>query len=368
MKGTSIMRRRYQQGSLNKLDGKWIAQWWEDGHRRKRTLGCVSKMAKSQARGELDAILAPINAQSQAPSASTKWGEFVKLTYLPFYRRKWKRSSTTTNEERLKVHLVPIYAERTLGSFSRDELQNLLDEKAAAGLSYSTVAHLRWDLRQIFGMAVAEGYLLRNPAELLFVPKGAKRPEHTFMKPEEVQKCFAVLEQRERLIAKFAVLAGLRPGEILALKWGHLSETHADIRQRVYRGQIDSPKSARSFRKAALAAGLMGDIQAWKEISLNSGDDAWVFPSETGKTPLGRDNVWRRRFRPNLKAAGLSWVDFHVMRRTHSTLMNEIHDDPKMVADQLGHTVDVNQNVYTRASVARRKVAVDAFESSLPVM
>ena len=35
--------------------------------------------------------------------------------------------------------------------------------------------------------------------------------------------------------------------------------------------------------------------------------------------------------------------------------MNEIHDDPKLVADQLGHTVDVNQNVYTRASIARRK-------------
>jgi len=48
--------------------------------------------------------------------------------------------------------------------------------------------------------------------------------------------------------------------------------------------------------------------------------------------------------------------------------MSEITDDPKMVADQLGHTVDVNQNVYTRASVARRKEAVDAFESSLPVM
>ena len=36
-------------------------------------------------------------------------------------------------------------------------------------------------------------------------------------------------------------------------------------------------------------------------------------------------------------------------------------------ADQLGHTLDVNQNVYTQASVARRKRAVDALESALPV-
>ena len=128
------MRRRYQKGSLKKVDGVWIAQWWDDGHRRKRTLGRVSQVPKAQAQGELDAILAPINSRADAPSPSKKWGEFVNQTYLPFYRRKWKRSTTLTNEDRLRVHLLPVYAERSLGSFSRDELQGLLDEKAAAGL------------------------------------------------------------------------------------------------------------------------------------------------------------------------------------------------------------------------------------------
>jgi len=325
-------------------------------------------VAKAQAQGELDAILAPINGRIEAPSPSAKWGLFVNTTYLPFYRRKWKRSSAMTNEDRLRVHLVPIYAERTLGSFGREELQTMLDEKAACGLSYSTVAHLRWDLRQIFRMAVAEGHINRNPAELLFIPREAKRPEHTAMTREEVQRCFSVLDLRERLIVKLAILAGMRPGEIFALKWSHILETHVEVRQRVYRGEIDSPKSANSVRKAALAAGLLDEIVAWRGISLNPSPDAWVFPSETMKTPVSRDNLWRRRISPHLKAAGLGWVDFHVMRRTHATLMNEIHDDPKLVADQLGHTVDVNQNVYTKASVARRKVAVDALEKALPVM
>jgi hypothetical protein len=45
--------------------------------------------------------------------------------------------------------------------------------------------------------------------------------------------------------------------------------------------------------------------------------------------------------------------------------MNEIHDDPKLVANQLGHTLDVNQNVYTRVSLMRRKYAVDEFESAV---
>lgn len=361
------MRRRYQEGSLKKVDGKWIAQWWEDGHRRKRTLGSISSVPKAKARGELDAILAPINARADAPSPSKTWSDFVNGTYLPFYRRKWKRSTAQSNEDRLRVHLEPIYGERKLGSFTRDELQTMLDEKAASGLSYSVVAHLRWDVRQILRMAVSEGHILRNPAELLFIPREAKRPEHISMTMEEVQKCFAVVEQRERLILKFAILAGLRPGEIFGLKWGHIMATHVHIRQRIYRGEIDSPKTSNSIRKAALAAGLLAEIEFWRGVSLDTNDDAWVFPSETGKTPLSRDNVWRRRIGPQLESVGLGWVDFHVMRRTHSSLMNEIHDDPKLVADQLGHTVDVNQNVYTRASIARRKTAVDALESALPV-
>jgi integrase len=289
----------------------------------------------------------------------------VKDVYLPFYRRKWKHSTAMTNEDRLRVHFAPVFSERTLGSFTRDELQAFLDEKSR--LSYSVVAHLRWDLRQIFRMAVMEGHIARNPAELLFIPRDAKRPEHTAMTLEEVQKCFAALEQRERLIVKFAILAGLRPGEILGLKWGHIAVNHALIQQRVYRGKIDTPKTFNSVRKAALANGIAEELKLWREISLDSSDDAWVFPSENG-TPLSRDNVWRRRIGPKLESVGLGWVDFHVMRRTHATLMREIHDDPKLVADQLGHTVDVNQNVYTRASVAKRKEAVDALENALPVM
>ena len=66
------------------------------------------------------------------------------------------------------------------------------------------------------------------------------------MTREEVQKCFSVLELRERLVVKLAVVAGMRPGEICGLKWGHIKEDHVAISQRVYRGVIDTPKSSLS--------------------------------------------------------------------------------------------------------------------------
>jgi len=101
--------------------------------------------------------------------------------YLPFYRRKWKRSTVMTNEDRFAHHLTSEFGSRSLGSFSREELQGFLDRKAAAGLSFSTVNHLRWELKQIFDMAVAEGFLQRNPAQLLFTPRECPRPATKIM-------------------------------------------------------------------------------------------------------------------------------------------------------------------------------------------
>jgi hypothetical protein len=66
-------------------------------------------------------------------------------------------STAECNEDRIRHHLLSEYSQRELGSIDRDELQTLLDGKAQQGLSFSTVDHLRRDLKQIFNIAVVEG-------------------------------------------------------------------------------------------------------------------------------------------------------------------------------------------------------------------
>jgi integrase len=104
---------------------------------------------------------------------------------------------------------------------------------------------------------------------------------------------------------------------------------------------------------------------AWVSSLPNNHPQDWVFPSETLKTPIAKHHVWRRNFLPKLRAAGLGWVDFHVFRRTHSTLMRESGADPKTVADNMGPTLDVNQNVYTQTPLNMRKDAVNALDSNI---
>jgi integrase len=127
---------------------------------------------------------------------------------------------------------------------------------------------------------------------------------------------------------------------------------------------MDSPKTFHSIRWAGLGEGLSRWLQEWLDNLPSNSADAWVFPSERG-TPLRPDNSWKRYFLPHLKPVGLEWANFQVMRRTHATLLDDLGVDPQVRADQMGHTVDVNQNQYTHSSLERRRVAVNRLEEAL---
>jgi integrase len=358
------MRTRHSTGGVRKQRGRWMGLWYVNGVKKSRVVGLVKDMTKGEARDAVVEIVKEERAK-QETSKETKFGEFVEQVYFPYYKRKWKDSTNDANTNRVAFHLVGAYKDRGLLELKRDELQDLLDLKAGTH-SFSVVDHLRWDLKQIFDMAVAEGKVERNPALLLFTPKEAARPVHREMTIGQVRIHFSVLPQRERLIAKLAVLAGMRPGEIFALKWGRLKEAYADIRQRLYRGKLDTPKTDKSTRKAALSQGLLEEIENWRMSAIITDDEAWVFPSER-MTPISKDNTWHRIMQPKLRAVELEWANFQVMRRTHSTIMKQLGVDPKLVADQLGHTLDVNQNVYTSTSVELRQIALNELEGSLLV-
>lgn len=362
------MRQRHQQGSLRKKGRSWIGQWWENGSRKSRKLGLVSKMSKSQAQAGLEAILAPIN-KHQPVAEEVTFAMFVEESFLPFYKRKWKRSTAITVEDRVSNHLVAEFGTTTLAALTRDRLEAFLESKAKCGLSHSMVSHLRWDLKQILDLAVNDGLLKGkvNPAELLFVPQDATRYPKLVMALEDVRMALSVLELRERVIVGLAILAGLRPGEIFGLTWGRLDGQYADIQQRVYKGQIDTPKTDNSRRKVALSDRVVLDVARWKAVSLDTRPEAWVFPSETLRTPLVKENCWRRHIGPKLKAVGLGWVNFQVMRRTHASLLSDLGVEPKVVADQMGHTLDVNLNTYTQTGLERRREAVNVLDSALQV-
>ena len=217
-------------------------------------------------------------------------------------------------------------------------MQLLLDDKAKTH-SASVVAHLRWYLSAIFRMALSDGVVKVNPSPGLFTPACRPEKQRLVMSGPEIQLALSILRLRERLMFRMAVFAGMRPGEILALRVGSVQENVVQVEQRVYRGKLDSPKGRkgkRTSRTVALPPGTAADLRLCTEQFTEPEPGAFLFPSERG-TPLTRENVWRRNMLPRLTTVGLDWASFQVMRRTNASLSRKANIDDKVAADQRGN-------------------------------
>jgi integrase len=323
-------------------------------------------MSRGEAEVALVGILQPINAKAGLRVRPTyTFQQFVELIYLPVWRGKWKLSTGMTEEQRLKAHLVTALGQQLMHEISRKELQCLLDLKST-NLARSMIDHLRFRLRSIFQLAVSEGVVDRNPAVSLYTPRTCKSGrERLILTADEALQMIEALELREKLIVRLATWEGMRPGEILGLQVGDIGSDSISIRRRVYRGNVDSPKTRRSIREVALTNGTAGLVGKWIGILQNRQPKAWLFPSETQTTPLSRDNLWRRNLLPKLKEIGLEWATFHVMRRTFATLSKHAGVDAHTRSAQMGNTVDVNENEYAFSRLQDKLAAVRKLENTI---
>jgi len=328
-------------------------------------LGRVGAMTLMDAQLALGEILRPLNEEtSGVPIVPYTFSQFVKEVYLPHCSRTWKPSTAYTSEHTVKTHVVPKFGDRLLTSVTRSEMQDLVEAKAKK-LAKSVVAHIRWYLNAIFKLAVSDGILTVNPAAELRIPTRCKTGRTVrSLTEEEVIQYLDALDLRERLICRLAIFEGLRPGEILALRWGAFDGQAMRIRERVYEGKLDTPKSGKA-RESALSDGSLLDLQLWRDLATSVDADSFVFPSENPKKPVSRRNIWARRILPRLETVKMEWATFQCLRKTNATLSRKAGVDAKVSADQRGHGLGVSMDVYTISDRQQKREAVNKLESAV---
>ena len=364
-----MRRRRFQKGSLqSRKHGRhrvWVAFWSENGVKVCKTLGRQSQMTRADAEVALSAILREINAGTAEKTRPVYTFEpFVNDVYFPYGRRSWKESTAGTSEQIIKTHLVPAFGAKLLHLIRREECQDLLDEKARM-YSSSVVSHLRWFLNGIFKLAMSDGVVLHNPAAALKIPKKCQpgRAIRTLTE-EEVMKYLEAFGLREKLISRLAIFEGLRPGEVLALRWKAFEGEAIWVEQRVYKRVLNTPKNGKP-REGAVSDGTLLLIKEWRELAEDPSLEAFVFPSEKLSTPLSLDNLWRRYMYPALEKVGLEWATFQVLRKTNATLSKKAGVDPKVASDQRGHGIGVSLEVYTSSDLGQKRAALRQLEAAV---
>lgn len=136
------------------------------------------------------------------------------------------------------------------------------------------------------------------------------------------------------------------------------------IRERLYEGKLDTPKSGKP-RESALSDGTLLDLQLWRDLTASAEPDSFVFPSENPKKAVSRRNIWARRLLPCLERVKLEWATFQCLRKTNATLSRKAGVDAKVSADQRGHGLGVSMDVYTISDRQQKREAVMKLESAV---
>ena len=83
-------------------------------------------------------------------------------------------------------------------------------------------------------------------------------------------------------------------------------------------------------------------------------------------TPIRRDNLHARRWKPLLRRAGLPDIRFHDLRHTCATLLLTKGVHPKIVSEMLGHSSEsITLDIYSHVIPGLGDAAARAMEDAL---
>jgi integrase len=201
-------------------------------------------------------------------------------------------------------------------------------------------------LRKIFDRAVRRDVVAVDPTEGLEL----RRPDgkrDRIASPEEASALLGALADAERPLYATAFYAGLRRGELRALRWSDVDLPARRIR--VERGWDDEEceqdgKSDAARRTLPILEPLARELAAYR-LRTGRGADALVF-GVTADVPFDPSTV-RRRALAAWKLADLDPIALHEGRHTCASLLIASGANAKVIQAVMGHaTIQVTFDTY----------------------
>jgi len=301
----------------------------------------------------------------------------------------YKRGKGTTTG-----HVMTALGNRPASKISTRDVEELLATVSATGVSPRTVNKHRAVICAAFnyGCRASTYGLAVNPASDADKRREPLPGALVYYSPEEVEALARALadgrhrepsrqtlgeqerearraeDQQDADLVRVAAYAGLRLGELLALRWRDVdfAGDALTVGRAMSAGVESSTKSGRVRRvplpdQAAAALDRLSRREDFTE------DDERVFCNVLGRTLDG--SALRRRFKRARDAAGLRPLRFHDLRHTYGSLLAAAGVDLVTIKSAMGHSALATTGRYLHARPASEQAEVftRAFRPSVPL-
>jgi integrase len=272
---------------------------------------------------------------------------------------------------------------RALGDRAADEvttreINRLLADVAASGASPRTVNKHRQLVCAIFSFGCQEATfgLSHNPARAADRRAEPERARLDFYSPEEVEALARALasglhrdpaapavsddeaaarsaeDDQDAELVRVAAYAGLRRGELVALRWRDVDFTRRKlvVRRAVSADVEAASTKSRRAREVPLPDQAAGALDRLSQRGDFTRPDDYVFANRLGRRLDG--SALRRRVERARNAAGLRPLRFHDLRHTYGSLLVAGGVDLASVKAAMGHSRITTTERYLHARSA----------------
>ncbi|RKJ96664.1 tyrosine-type recombinase/integrase [Alicycliphilus denitrificans] len=298
-------------------------------------------------------------------------GTFVLAEYFPDSPRVVKSAPTPSEsptlgdifQEWLKVkrpevqHSTAHHYQQTLDSYHFDtvrktradaftfrELKLLLAELPEHPKTFNNVA-------SVLSMVLEYGHnakFIAEPLHLQVTMRKYQKPGPDPFTLEEVEHLLSKFRSdRARGYYEFAFFSGLRPSEILALRWGNVDLRAGTVLvdAALTRGKLKGTKTA-AAREIELTSRALKVLERQRKLTqLAAG---LVFVDEDGAAFTSTDDPLNAWWKPAMKLSGIRQRDARQTRHTFATMCLMAGIKPAWAARQMGHSVEMFYRVYSR--------------------
>ncbi|MCZ4492087.1 MAG: site-specific integrase, partial [Conexibacter sp.] len=259
---------------------------------------------------------------------------------------RYRPATIRSYDQAIRVYIVPAIVGRRLHDVRRRDIQGFVDRLRADGLGASTIHNKLDPLRVMFRRAVRDDVIAVDPTEGLDMPAIRGRRDR-IATVADAEALIDAAPRQDRAMWACAFYAGLRRGELRALRWRHVDFDAGVIRVEDGWDDQEGAQDAKTEagRRTVPMAGALRRALAAHKLATGRADDDLVF-GRSASLPF-IPSTTRRRALKAWEAAGLEPLSPHEARHTCASYLIAAGLNPKQVQTYIGHSdIRTTFNIY----------------------
>ena len=324
------MPTRINEAQWLKTQNRWQIKVQANGIRKAFTSSTPGRAGKIEANAKADEWLSNQLLDSTS-TVSVLWEKWLPTV---------SSDITRTQAKTFWKNYISTIGKKMIGKLNEGDLQSVIDLAAKKGLAKKTLSLIRADMSAFIKWCRKNRYTTLT-TEDVSIPKNAPVIGKKILQPDDIIKLFNCQPRMYSNVYKLGVLTGLRPGELIGLKWEDISGNELRVRRSINReDQITPGKNANAQRPIRLSKYELQVLADQKEAVKRRGIiSPWVFPAQDGDHAAQK--FVSRSWTALCKAEGITpGVTMYGLRHTFVSMTGDMPDGLKK--RRVGHSQNMD--------------------------